>query len=98
LKLGIFLAVTPVAALLVWYDMRWFALYSFMVLVGLILWGLDAVGTLVSVSHLSNAGKIMTIAKKVGVSDEDFDRTAAEIKASDPERLRALMRAFRNLG
>jgi hypothetical protein len=94
---GLFLAAITVAALLVWYDIRLFALYAFMVLVGLMLWGLDAPATLVEASHFSNAGKILTIARKVGVSEEDFDRTTAEIKASDPERLKALMRAFRKL-
>jgi uncharacterized membrane protein YqjE len=53
----IFIVTVSIAALLVWSDLRWFALYSFAVVVLLILGGLERLWKFMRVSHFSNAAK-----------------------------------------
>jgi hypothetical protein len=50
------------------------------------------------VSHASNAGKIMAVAKKVGVTEEDFDRVMEDIrKATPPKYFDDLLKDFSRL-
>lgn len=77
--------------------MQLFAFYSFMVTVGLIVHVGDRLWKLIRVSHASNAAKILIIAKKVGVSDKDFDQVAADLRRSDPKAWAGIERDFRDL-
>jgi hypothetical protein len=93
----VYLAAVAIASVFIWYDMRFFALYAFMVILGLILYGFDRLWKLVRVSHASNAGKIMVVAKRVGVSDADYKNVKAELRAADPQAWATVERDFKNL-
>lgn len=80
-----FLVVVAVGAALVWYDVRFFAFYSFIVTVGLIIFFSGRLWKLVNVSHAATNAKILAIAEKVGVSDADIDRVVAKEKTERPK-------------
>ena len=92
-----YLVLLVVGALIVWYDTRLFALYSFAVIVGLIIHFSGRLWKLIRVSHASNAGKLLVIAKKLGVSDSDFDHVVAESRTKDPNAWAALERDLKDL-
>ena len=92
-----YLIIVVVGAALVWYDMRLFALYSFMVTAGLVIHLGGRLWKLIRVSHASNAAKIMVIAKKVGVSDDDFEQIAAALQKEDPKGWASVRRDFKDL-
>ncbi len=77
--------VVVVGAVLVWYDLRLFALYGFAVTAGLIIFFSGRLWTLVKVSHAATNAKILAIAEKVGVSDADIDRVVAKGKTEAPK-------------
>lgn len=93
-----FAVIVAVAAVLVWYDMRFFAFYSFFVTVGLIIHFTGRLWKLVKVSHAATNAKILVVAQKVGVSDEDYDRIVAYARATDPEGWAVLERDAKGLG
>jgi hypothetical protein len=77
--------IVVVAAVLVWYDTRFFALYGFAVTVGLIIFFSGRLWTLVKVSHAATNAKILAIAERVGVTDADIDRIVANEKSERPK-------------
>lgn len=92
-----FLAVVAVGAVLVWYDVRFFALYAFAVTVGLVIYFLGRLWSLVKVSTAVTNAKILAIAEKLGVSDADIDRAVAHAKAADPAGVKDLACDLRRL-
>jgi len=76
--------VAIAVVLLVVSDIRWFALYAFMVIVGLICHFTGRLWKLLHVSHAVTNGKILVLARKVGVSDADYDAVAANMRQTDP--------------
>lgn len=98
MRVVIFLTVVTMGAILIWHDLRFFALYAFTVVVGMVMWGLDQLWKLQRVSHFSNAGKILAVARRVGVTSEDFDAVAKEMRSSESsDRVEELIRDYRNL-
>jgi hypothetical protein len=94
----IFIVAVSIATLLAWSDLRWFALYSFSVVVLLILGGLERLWKFMRVSHFSNAAKTLAVARRVGVSQKDFDAVVDEIKKSVPADIfKGLMKDYRDL-
>jgi hypothetical protein len=89
--------LVAIAAVLVWFDLRFFALYSFMVIVGLNIHLLGRFWKFMNVLHASNAVKLLVIAKKLGISDDEFDRVGAELRAKDPRGAAILDRYSRDL-
>jgi hypothetical protein len=83
MRILIYVAAVAVAALLVWFDQRLFLLYAFAVFLWAICWGPDPMWKMLRVSHFSNAVKMMAVAQKLGVSEEDFEQAIAEMKAAE---------------
>ena len=90
-------AIVLIGAAVAWYDMRWFAFYSFVVTIGMIILFTGRLWKLISVSHASNAAKLLIIAKKVGVSDKDFERFADDLKGKEPQAWAGNERDFKDL-
>lgn len=92
-----FLIVVAIGAALVWYDATFFAFYSFIVTVGLIIFFFGRLWTLVKVSHAATNAKILAIADKVGVTNADLDRVIANQKREAPKWHEDFERDVKNL-
>ena len=84
-----------VAAFFLWINLWLFALYFFMVVVFMVGRGVEALLALIRVSHTSNGMKIMAIAKKLGVSDEEFDDMTTEAARTSPQEFASLQKDAR---
>jgi len=89
--------IVLIGAAVAWYDMQWFAFYAFVVIVGLIILFTGRLWKLMRVAHASNAAKLLIIARKVGVSDKDFDRFVADLKTTEPQAWAGVERDFKDL-
>jgi hypothetical protein len=97
MRVFLYLALVAIGVGLVWYDLRLFGLYAFAALLGVLMWGLDRLWKLQRLQNFSNAGKIMAVGRRVGVSQEDFDAVAKELRSTESaERLDELIKDFRH--
>ena len=87
-----------VAALFLWINLWLFALYFFMVVVFMVGRGVEALLALIRVSHTSNGMKIMAIAKKLGVSDEEFEDMTTEAARTSPQEFASLQKDAQRFG
>ena len=92
-----YLVLVAVAAVAVWYDLRIFALYAFMVIVGLIIYFTGRIWKLIRMSHAATNAKIAVVAKKVGVSDKDYDDVVDNMRKEHPEAWATLERDLKGL-
>ena len=60
--------------------------------------GVEALSALIRVSHTSNGMKIMAVAKKLGVSDEELDDMTAEATRMSPEEFSSLQKDAQKFG
>jgi hypothetical protein len=97
MRVLIYLTLVVVGAGIVRHDLRLFELYAFGALLGVLMWGLDRLWKLQRLQNFSNAGKIMAVGRRVGVSQEDFDAVAKDLRSTEsPERLDDLIKDFRH--
>lgn len=92
-----YLVLVTIGGVLLWYAPRAFALYAFMVTVGLIIHFMGRLWKLVRVSHAVTNAKIKVVARKVGVSDADYDAVLAEMREKEPSSWKAFERDFKDL-
>lgn len=93
----LFVAIVVPGAFVAWYDSRWFAFYAFAALAALILFGFQQLWALVRVSHASTAAKILVVAKRVGVTEKDYEEISEELRTADPMLWKSMVRAARGL-
>lgn len=92
-----YLVLVTIGGGLLWYGPRAFALYAFMVTVGLIIHFMGRLWKLVKVSHAVTNAKIEVVARKVGVSDADYDAVWAEMREKEPSGWKDVERDFKDL-
>ena len=98
MPLPLYTIAVLVAAFFLWISLRLFALYFFMVVVYMVGRGVEAVIALIRVSHTSNGMKILAVAKKLGVSDEELDDMSAEAARTSPQEFASLQKDAQRFG
>ena len=93
-----YVVIVAIGAALAWYDQRLFALYAFMAIVGLLILFTSRLGKFLVASNASTNGKLLLIAKRVGVRDADYDVLMADLRKKHPKAYEALVRAGRDVG
>ncbi len=92
-----FSIIVVIGAAILWYDARWFALYALAVTVGLIIFFTGRLWKLIRVSHAATNAKLLVLAKKLGVSDADYDAVLAEARKHDPSSWKAFEQDLKGL-
>jgi len=83
MMLVLFVVIIPVGAVLAWWDLRVFAVYAFAALAFLIVHGLNGMERMLRVAQFMTSGKLLAVARHVGVSDEDFEAVAEKAKQEE---------------
>lgn len=87
-----------IAAVLIFIDQRLFWLYFFFIVIWLINQRANYLRRVIRVFQMANEVKLITIAEKLAISSEDFDRTFEKIReTSTPEKLESLEKDFREI-
>ncbi len=87
-----------VAAILMWIDQRLFWLYFFIITMYLIDSRTDYLRKIIRVFQVFNETKIMTIMKKLNISEEEIKKTLEKTKESlSAEKWESLERDFKDI-